>query len=72
MTIRTKSGSTYNFVCKNNKLYMQKGTSKGVVVSLSGLKVGARLTITYVALDMHCRETSELSTIRTSNIVSIT
>ena len=72
MTIRTQSGSAYNFVCKNDKLYVQKGMSEGVVTAISDIEIGKQLVITYRPLNMFCQESSETTTIQTSPVVSIT
>ena len=72
MTIKTSSGSTYRFTCKDGKLYFNKGFCEGIVTSLSGIQVGEHLTIRYYALNIYNQPSKDESIIRTTRIVSIT
>ena len=71
MTIKTDSGSIYILNATEKGLFFIKGLTEGRITSIQSIEIGKPLQLNYYAIGVYGQESSEMSLLRTSPIVSM-
>lgn len=71
MIIKTQSGSKYIFTTNEKGLFFIKGSLEGRIVSIQSIEIGKPLQLNYHAIGIYGQESSEMSFLVTSPIVSM-